>query len=175
MYFEGFRYCQSLFRIKLPAFCSIMYKHSPYVLVLIPDKPSGCTLKSIHNRTKRCRHYADHKLKAINVTLGSSDISCEVCELIEFVSWLPARNFVVHFPSLPLCFVIDYGVIDQWARWWSVSLRFSVNWASTCNFVKEMFDNQMFYSELIKHTFHVHVVDFNCCMVIIWYLILKSL
>ena len=41
-----------------PSLCLILYKQSPYQLVLIQaDESSGCAVGSIHNRTTRCRYY----------------------------------------------------------------------------------------------------------------------
>ena len=47
-------YSQSVYRIKPPVLCPILYKHSPYDLMLIQDKSSGYVLGSLHNQTKHC-------------------------------------------------------------------------------------------------------------------------
>ena len=51
-YYKDFQHIVLSIFIKaqnLPALCSILYQHSPYGLVLIQDKSSGCFLESIHN------------------------------------------------------------------------------------------------------------------------------
>ena len=51
-----------MYRITPPTLRPIkLYKNSPYRLVLIQDKSSGCALGCIHDQTKHCQHYAHYE------------------------------------------------------------------------------------------------------------------